>query len=211
MPGSTKLTQSKCAELLNPCTCQKQFTDVVSAYLLQKYLNGSNSQEVLLRFKYLIDYFRTMRHTAVLLDTYRSAITWMAYHVSHLNGGSIGSTPATTPEGVEAWNIVRKSPNYKGGVSTDSWGLRGPGAVRNLPWIAGNTPEDVLRERELRSLSPDSLELLGSPMIPDYSTGTLPAYYSRELGEEVGLDPLPEGEAPTAEVDPLGRGFEPSI
>ncbi|KAK4701373.1 hypothetical protein P7C70_g4859, partial [Phenoliferia sp. Uapishka_3] len=120
--------------------------------------------------------------TAAPLLRYQPSLIWIAYHVRDLNGGSIGATEGVSALGLQAWNEVRRSAGYvkaaqlqaQEGGETVPWGSRGPGAVRVLPWVAKESGEE--RERELRSVHPLELELLGAPGVPNYRTETLPAY-----------------------------------
>ncbi|KAM0746683.1 hypothetical protein T439DRAFT_329389 [Meredithblackwellia eburnea MCA 4105] len=180
------LNQSLCSTLLANTTTEREFRDVISAYVYQKYLNGSNSAQVLLRLKYLVEYFRTILHTLNLLQLYSSSVTWIAYHISELNGGSIGAIAATSWAGKEAFNEVRRCARWKE-FSKDKWGILGPGPVRLLPWVIGNSRLAPMEE-ELRGLTPEMMECMGSPFIPRYRSGTLPLYASREEAEQGAVD-----------------------
>ncbi|KAL8293137.1 hypothetical protein RQP46_000831 [Phenoliferia psychrophenolica] len=137
------LNQERVAFYLRQVDNEREFRDVVTSYLFQKYINGRNSEQVLLKLRYLCLYLKTSPDTAALVHHYSTSLTWIAFHVRDLNGGSIGSTPGISPLGREAWNEVRRSAKFKSLPEGETWGLLGPGAVRSLPWVATREEQEL--------------------------------------------------------------------
>ncbi|KAJ7487240.1 hypothetical protein B0H11DRAFT_1721373 [Mycena galericulata] len=101
--------------------------EVLSAYIVWKYLKGATSERVLLKLRYLAIYLKVTgrRH---ILDEGADAFKALTMEVA-FGGGRIGLLPATTIPGKVVWNEIRRATSRSTSLVTDAI-YGGPGPVQ---------------------------------------------------------------------------------
>ncbi|KAJ7109611.1 hypothetical protein C8R43DRAFT_179675 [Mycena crocata] len=143
------LGQAETAKYLDQCGGSLMaIEEVLSAYIVWKYLKGATSERVLTKLRYLTIYLRvTGRHN--ILEIGADAFKVLTLEVS-LGGGRIGLLPSMTVPGKAAWNELRRaassSPRAATFVTDSVYG--GPGPVHAFLSLSQSQP---WRDLEVRT------------------------------------------------------------
>ncbi|KAH8826698.1 hypothetical protein DL96DRAFT_1603867 [Flagelloscypha sp. PMI_526] len=190
------LSQSQIAPYFDKCTDDDGVVEILSGYVVCKFLNGSNCAQVIRKIQYLCNFLRVTGRGHILRMG-EEAFKAVTFEVA-VGSERIGASPATTPAGKELFNLIRQKAskkNYK--IVTHPLG--GPGAVPTFfspdqhqrllldlgvniedrpPWL------ERYYSRRCSLLDPVALALS-----PEYQsrvrTETLPVYVTREIAEGV--------------------------
>ncbi|KAJ7060976.1 hypothetical protein C8F01DRAFT_1141439 [Mycena amicta] len=122
------LGQSETARYLDQCEGNlTAIEEVLSAYVVCKYLKGSTSERVLLKIRQLVIYLRVTgrRH---ILDLAADILKVLTLEVS-LGGGRVGLLPSRTVPGKAVWNQLRRETSSP--LVTDAV-YGGPGPVHSF-------------------------------------------------------------------------------
>ncbi|KAJ6582936.1 hypothetical protein DFH09DRAFT_1144963 [Mycena vulgaris] len=181
------LGQAEIARYLDQCDgSMLAIEEVLSAYIVWKYLKGATSERVLLKLRYLTIYLRVTgrRH---ILDAGADAFKAVTMEVALAGGGRIGLLPSMTVPGRAVWNELRRASRASAFVTDSVYG--GPGPVQAF---SSHSQSQRFRENESRSpwlesyfvamVARRSLSLVEAP---EYTTEqerltTLPPYASRD-------------------------------
>ncbi|KAF8162474.1 hypothetical protein K438DRAFT_1985120 [Mycena galopus ATCC 62051] len=111
------LGQAEIAKYFDQCLGSKTaIEEVLSGYIVWKYIKGATSERVLLKLRYLSIYLRVTGRRHVLekgADVFKVLTPEVA-----LGGGRIGLLPATTAPGKAVWNAIRRAASLP--LPTDS-------------------------------------------------------------------------------------------
>ncbi|KAJ7918423.1 hypothetical protein B0H13DRAFT_1607440 [Mycena leptocephala] len=130
------LGQAEIAKYLDQCNGSRlAIEEVLSAYIVWKYLKGATSERVLSKLRYLSIFLRVTgrRH---ILDVGADAFKVLTLEVA-LGGGRIGLLPSTTVPGKGAWNVLRRAASSS--LVTDSV-YGGPGPVQAFLSLSQSRP-----------------------------------------------------------------------
>ncbi|KAJ7449128.1 hypothetical protein B0H11DRAFT_1743832 [Mycena galericulata] len=122
------LGQTDTAKYLDQCNGSLlALEEVLSAYIVWKYLRGATSERVLLKLGYLARYLKVTgrRH---ILDAGADVFKALTMEVA-LGGGRIGKLPARTVPGKAVWNEMRRATSRSTSLVTDGI-YGGPGPVQ---------------------------------------------------------------------------------
>ncbi|EIN05128.1 hypothetical protein PUNSTDRAFT_146032 [Punctularia strigosozonata HHB-11173 SS5] len=204
------LGQAETATYLEQCGDELvAIEEVLSAYVIWKFLKGHSCPHVLQKLHYLCIYLRVTGRTRVL-SFGRDVFKVIALEVA-AGGGRLGVAPVTSPVGKEIWNRIRrevsKSARQQRLVSTDAeYGGPAPAILlvtpRQLPLVVPPTFRHVFDPMMRRNgigqtIDPEGLEharattterwfrsrpQFGNTDAPDYTSdvGTLPRYHSQQ-------------------------------
>ncbi|KIY63363.1 hypothetical protein CYLTODRAFT_458172 [Cylindrobasidium torrendii FP15055 ss-10] len=186
------LTQSLAARYFDQVNDDSGINEVLSAYVMSKFVNGSEPGEVLYKMHLLCCYLRANGREHVL-EIGLKAFKAIAFEVA-IGGDRIGATAIASKAGIKAWNRVREQARKKGYpiVTHELWG--GSGTI-----VAMFPPEQFAKLRRLKDPSerPTWLEAYyntrcrmietGVGWMPGYESElqTLPAYVSQDNIEAV--------------------------
>ncbi|KAJ6557931.1 hypothetical protein B0H19DRAFT_1149048 [Mycena capillaripes] len=121
------LGQAQIAKYLEQCNGSRlAIEEVLSGYIVWKYLRGATSERVLVKLKYLSIYLRVTgrRH---ILEVGADAFKVLTLEVA-LGGGRIGLLPSMTAPGKAVWNEIRRAAASSSLVTDSVYG--GPGPVQ---------------------------------------------------------------------------------
>ncbi|KAF7307046.1 hypothetical protein MIND_00497700 [Mycena indigotica] len=129
------LGQSQVVKYLDQCNGDLvAIEEVLSAYIVWKYLKGSTSAQVLMKIKLLTIFLRVTGRRQ-LLETAADVFKVLTLEVS-LGGGRVGQLAGQTVQGKAIWNeLRRRSPNL---VTDGVYG--GPGPVHTFLSNAQSRP-----------------------------------------------------------------------
>ncbi|KAJ7645016.1 hypothetical protein B0H17DRAFT_1104405 [Mycena rosella] len=175
------LGQSEIARYLEQCDgVFVAIEEVLSAYIVWKYLKGATSERVLVKLRYLTIYLRVTGRSHIVAAG-ADAFKALTMEVSLGGGRRVGLLPAMTLPGKAAWNELRRAAHSRAvSLATDSV-YGGPGPVRAL--------YSILKVYLF-------LVRLGQILTPAPAPGyvsereiltTLPEYASRDYGSRLGL------------------------
>ncbi|KAJ7734545.1 hypothetical protein DFH07DRAFT_844696 [Mycena maculata] len=181
------LGQAETAKYLDQCNGSRvAIEEVLSAYIVCKYLKGSTSERVLLKLRYLAIYLRVTRRSHILnagADEFKALTMEVA-----LGGGRIGLLPTVSVPGRAAWNELRRTAATS--LVTDSV-YGGPGPVQTFLSLSqsqpyrGNESRTPWLDRYFAGRLRIGDMVLPGVVPPDYASDlerltTLPAYASRD-------------------------------
>jgi len=191
------LGQTEIARLLKQCNGDAlAMEEVMSAYVVWKYVKGRSTEHVLSKLRYLRLYLSVTGQTDILTAG-RQAFLIVTTECALGGQSRIGVLPATTPIGKEVWNRVRRNMSRTQiRVMTDGQ-YGGPAPVRAFLTAAQRRPSPLA----VGSERPSWLERyffsrpqFGNAGVPAYSEGhersdggTLPPYLSRISGQLASL------------------------
>ncbi|KAH8927857.1 hypothetical protein BT69DRAFT_1277621 [Atractiella rhizophila] len=184
------LGQADIGKYLDRCTSDQEVEEVLSGYVIWKYLRGHTSGEVLEKIRYLTLYLRGTNRSHILTK-HNAAFLIICYETA-LGGGRIGYLPAMTPAGKDICNRIRSHANKSNRF------LKRIAFVTHSEF-AGPFPVDTITTQDQRGVPTNDREpwseryfqnrprLNGSLQpAPDYHlregtdhAGTLPEYASR--------------------------------
>ncbi|KAH8826699.1 hypothetical protein DL96DRAFT_1528403 [Flagelloscypha sp. PMI_526] len=193
------LSQSQVAPYFDKCTDDDCVSEILSAYVVCKFLNGSNCAQVLQKIQYLCQFLRVTGRGHILRIG-EQAFKVISFEVAVGLSERIGATPATTPAGKEIWNYIRQKASRKhytiathqdGGpgtiptfVSPDQQRRLQVGAQRNL-----NEEDRPAWMERYYSRRRSVFEPVALALPPEYQsrlgTDTLPVYVSQEIADGV--------------------------
>ncbi|KAJ7109609.1 hypothetical protein C8R43DRAFT_1091734 [Mycena crocata] len=133
------LGQTDIAKYLDQCGGSRlAIEEVLSAYIVWKYLKGATSERVLMKLRYLTIYLRVTgrRH---ILEAGADAFKVLSIEVS-LGGGRVGLLPSMTVPGRAVWNDLRRAASTSSRAATfvtDSV-YGGPGPVHTFLSLSQN-------------------------------------------------------------------------
>ncbi|KAF8162472.1 hypothetical protein K438DRAFT_1618385 [Mycena galopus ATCC 62051] len=139
------LGQAQIVKYIDQCQGSKTaLEEVLSGYIVWKYLKGATSGRVLGKLRYLSIYLRVTgrRH---ILEEGADVFKILSLEVA-LGGGRIGLLPATTVPGKAVWNVIRRAASSSL-ITTDSI-YGGPGPVNAFLSPSQSEP---LRHHETRT------------------------------------------------------------
>ncbi|KAJ7108735.1 hypothetical protein C8R44DRAFT_743966 [Mycena epipterygia] len=131
------LGQADIAKYLDQCNGNRiAIEEVLSGYIVWKYLKGATSERVLVKLRYLAIYLRVTgrypspRGRSHILEAGADQIKVLSIEVA-LGGGRIGLLPSMTMQGKAVWNEIRRamSSSSRAALATDSV-YGGPGPVQ---------------------------------------------------------------------------------
>ncbi|KAF7360169.1 hypothetical protein MVEN_00745400 [Mycena venus] len=140
------LGQAEIAKRLDQCHGSRQaIEEVLSGYIVWKYLKGATSERVLVKLKYLTIYLRVTgrRH---ILEVGADALKVLTLEVA-LGGGRVGLLPAMTVPGKAVWNEIRRVASSSSLVTDAVYG--GPGPVQRFLSPSQSHPQRYFRDGEL--------------------------------------------------------------
>jgi len=130
------LGQGEIAKYLDQCQGYRTaIEEVLSGYIVWKYLKGATSERVLVKLRYLSIYLRVTgrRH---ILEVGADVFKILTLEVT-LGGGRIGLLPAKTVPGKTVWNQIRRAASSS--LITDSV-YGGPGPVQAFLSLTQSQP-----------------------------------------------------------------------
>ncbi|KAJ6478751.1 hypothetical protein C8R47DRAFT_1138066 [Mycena vitilis] len=129
------LGQTETAKLLEQCNGSRlAIEEVLSAYIVWKYLRGATSERVLVKLGYLSRYLRLTGRSHVL-EAGADAFKVLSLEVA-LGGGRVGLLPGETPQGKAIWNKMRRATSS---LATDAV-YGGPGPVQRFISLPQSEP-----------------------------------------------------------------------
>ncbi|KAF9026161.1 hypothetical protein BDZ89DRAFT_1161429 [Hymenopellis radicata] len=182
--------QSQIVRYFDQCTDDAGICEVLSAYAICKFLNGSDCAGVLRKIHYLCCYLRVTGRGHII-RTGETAFKAISFEAA-LGSTRIGSTPVATKPGLEVWNILRQSASKKRHsqpATEQTYG--GPGTLRSF--LTPRQLSQLRRVMDDSAVRPAWLEQYHSKRcgimdaiafsLPDYDSriDTLPLYTSNEI------------------------------
>ncbi|KAF7319133.1 hypothetical protein HMN09_00249700 [Mycena chlorophos] len=182
------LGQSEVAKYLDQCCGDvTSMEEVLSAYVVSKYLKGSTSERVLIKMRYLIVYLRATgrRH---ILETAADVLKVLFLEVS-LGGGRVGTLPSRTAVGKTVWNRLRRETSSV--LMTDAV-YGGPGPVHSflstsqrIPFRNENTRSAWAERYFVARQASGQVPNLHENTTAGHRATTLPLYCSRDYTENM--------------------------
>lgn len=124
------LNQREIAKFLDQCEGDNiAIEEVLSGYVIWKYMRGSSSAMVLTKLRYLSIFLRVTGRGHIV-ESGRDAFTAIAMEVS-LGGGRIGDLPSITAPGKAVVNKIRRHISHSSNFATEAI-YGGPLPVSNL-------------------------------------------------------------------------------
>ncbi|KAK7044849.1 hypothetical protein R3P38DRAFT_2881241 [Favolaschia claudopus] len=187
------LGQAQIAKYLDQCEGSRTaIEEVLSGYIVWKYIKGATSERVLTKLRYLTIYLRVTgrRH---ILETAADIFTILSLEVSR-GGGRVGLLPTMSVPGKAVWNQIRRAAPSTALLATDSV-YGGPGPVQAFLSITQSRPsrynEDPMPTPYSERYFAARILLRGVPpaaMVREQHASaiatTLPPYLSREEHEQ---------------------------
>ncbi|KAJ6478752.1 hypothetical protein C8R47DRAFT_983749, partial [Mycena vitilis] len=139
--------QAEIAKYLEQCNGSRlAIEEVLSGYIVWKYLKGATSTRVLVKLRYLSLFLRVTGRTHIL-EAGADAFMVLSLEVA-LGGGRVGLLPSTTVPGKAVWNDIRRATSTRYSLVTDSV-YGGPGPVHSFLSIPQSEPihRDGIRTR----------------------------------------------------------------
>ncbi|KAJ7634555.1 hypothetical protein FB45DRAFT_1056568 [Roridomyces roridus] len=187
------LTQSDIAKYLDQCTgpdAVLAIDEILSGYIVAKYIRGASAERVLLKLRGLVFYLRVTGRSHVLevgADPFKALMEEVS-----LGGERVGILPALTSPGKAVWNHLRRNARGERGpshpllVTDPTYG--GPGPARVFLSLPQSRPlhENETRTPWLQRYFATRLragDYAGESEPPDYGsqrTMTLPRYATNE-------------------------------
>jgi len=180
------LGQSHIGKYLDQCGDSRlAIEEVLSAYIVWKYLKGATTVRVLAKIRLLCFFLRATRRSRILVIG-ADAIKALSIEVA-MGGGRLGLLPAMTLPGKAVWNELRRAAHH--GIATDNV-YGGPGPVQAFLTESQRRrfEDDFERTAWAEQYFATRVQLISQA--PEYVTAsqrntTLPQYASREFRESV--------------------------
>ncbi|KAJ7621214.1 hypothetical protein FB45DRAFT_1032473 [Roridomyces roridus] len=181
------LTQSNIAKYFDQCTgpdAVLAIEEILSGYIVAKYLRGASSARVLMKLRGLVFYLRVTGRGHILqvaADPFKALIEEVS-----LGGERVGILPTQTAPGKAVWNHLRRNAHGERGpthpllVTDPTYGGPGPAHIFQSRPLHENETRTPWLQRYFAMRAGD---YTGESVPPDYSsyrTMTLPRYVTNE-------------------------------